>query len=59
MEDITDTVCIGNCMECNVERNIRKETYMFNTNQEENYFEYDEMNMSESSSLTTQFEYEI
>jgi hypothetical protein len=54
IENENETVCIGECMECNVENKQRNETYLFNENPKENYsnkyyFSYDEMNCSVES----------
>jgi hypothetical protein len=50
MDIENNIVCMGECMECNVERKMRKETYMFDQRTNEESFGYDEMNYSENNS---------
>jgi hypothetical protein len=62
IENMDETKCIGECMECNVEKKQRNETsFLFNENARENYsnkecFSYDEMNYSVESNSTKEYE---
>jgi hypothetical protein len=60
IENKNETVCIVECMECNVEKKQRNETYLFNENPKENYsnkeyYSYDEMNCSVESDSTKEY----
>jgi hypothetical protein len=60
-KDDMEIVCMGKCIECNTEKKIRQENEIFDINDvesDENYFNYDEMNFSESSDMCG-FEMEI